>query len=1025
MKRNDLPKYRDIVSLIPGGTIQFLDIGLNIKAIPKGKTEYWEWQSGVGDPHNSRWNLMCLRSDEQTGSYIDLATGRAAIDPRPNSGGKAVSPSYSISQEKALEPYLNRWVLLPFFRREVMAGVSEPRFRKGPSNWVRTMVSEITDSENRFTHRLTIAFDTAVEKSHNDEGDESSVAISLRDVRDGAEFSLVAEVSQSAWFIAQDWVGELLKDLFIDSLRRKRPGKVVREVDLENQAEHMARYISFIELLHSSNAVPSIRLIDPERNEAIDVDLVLDIGNSRTTGMLIERRVGQSMGLSNSSILELRDLSNPVLRHKEPFGSNIAFVKMRFGDPHGHARGSGRRRGAFQWPSVVRIGSEASRVALRSRRDEGQTTMSSPKRYLWDRTKRNQEWRYCPESDDPTAEEPPVNSGILVGFVNNHGTPLHAFDDSRLRRDPIFRDQDSFPTTEPMFSRSSIMLYLLCEIFSHALVQINSPAQRGEKQNSDIARRLRNVILTVPPAMTIAERQIFERWANWAVETLWRALDWEGDSNVIERFRYQSPPVVRCQWDEASTTQMVYIYNEIAEKYAGDATAYFSVFGRNRLERGDRPSFRVASIDIGGGTTDLIVTTYVDKSQGATALLEPVQEFREGFSLAGDDILKAVIERHVIAPLEAELTSRGFPNANDFLTRRVRYDFAGLSERARSLRAQFAQQYAIPMGLAILGRSEKTPLTEASGAIYDLTFDEVFSVAGPPRPDVLRFIDEGIEEQGIHDFSLTKWLNQVNLAEVALTIDSVVSPVLGDLCEAVAAWSCDVMLLSGRPSCLPAVKAVVLRRPPLLSSRIIPMNAYKVEGWYPFWSPGGVIADPKTTCVVGAMLCALSVGDILNFHCNTSKLRPASTVRYVGEMQTTGQIKNANLFFVGIDLDATAADEKQAVFKFGAPLFIGFRQLPLERWKATPYYFLSFANQQAKETARSKGLPYTVTLIYRRNQLNTGANEEEAELFDEGIFKVEEIVAADGSNVRPSDLVLELKTLKDELGHWIDSGLFD
>jgi hypothetical protein len=1025
MKRDEFPKYRDIVSLIPGGTIQFLDIGLNIKVIPKGKTEYWEWQSDNNDQLLSKWNLMCLRPDENNGDYIDLATGNIAIDPRINSDGKPVTPSYSTSLDKAIEPYVNTWVPLPFFRREVMAGSMKQRFRKGPGNWVRAMVSEISDPESRFSHRLTLAFDTSVENSDIDNDDEPYAAIFLRDVRDGGEFALVADVSQNAWFISQDWISDWLKDLFIESLAKKRPGKKIREEDFENQVEHLARYISFIELLHNSNVIPSIRLIDPERNDAIDVDLVLDIGNSRTTGMLIERRAEQSMGLSNSSVLELRDLSNPALRHRDPFGSNIAFVKTRFGDPHGHAKGSGRRRGAFQWPSVVRIGSEAARLALRSRRDQGQTTMSSPKRYLWDQTKRNQEWRYCPETDDPTAEEPPVNSGILIGFVNNYGTPLHAMDDSRLMRDPIFKDQDSFPTTEPMFSRSSIMLFLLCEILSHALVQINSPEQRGQKQNPDIPRKLRNVMITVPPAMTIAERQIFERWTNWAVETLWRALDWSSDSKAVANFKYQSKPVVRCQWDEASTTQMVYIYNEIAEKYAGDATSYFSVFGKIRRDRGDRNSFRVASIDIGGGTTDLIVTTYVDKSQGATALLEPIQEFREGFSLAGDDILKAVIERHVLAPLEVELRAKGFANAEDFLTRRLRIDFAGLAEREKSLRSQFAQQYAIPMGLAILRKSEQTPLIEASGEMFDLKFDEVFSTTEPPRAGVLRYIDEEIEQQGIHDFSLSKWTNNVNLAEVALTIDSVVSPVLADLCEAVAAWTCDVLILSGRPSCLPAVKAVVNRRPPLLASRIVAMNSYKVEGWYPFWSPGGVIADPKTTGVVGAMLCALSEGDLLNFHCNTSKLKPASTVRYVGEMQTTGQIRNANLFFAGIDLDATAADEKQASFKFGAPMFIGFRQLPLERWKATPYYFLSFANQQAKENARTKGLPYTVTLTYRRNQISLGPNSEDQEFFDEGIFKIEEIIAADGSNVRSSDLILELKTLKDELGHWVDTGLFD
>lgn len=1023
MKKHHLPEYRGSVALIPGGTLQFLDIGLNLKAIPKSQIEFWEYK-GEAPSEVERWHLMCLRADEDAG-YIDLATRTVATDPRAHHAGKLVQPAYSIGVEKAVEPFLGQWVPLPFFRREVMSGAQVPQFRTGPSNWVRARLAAWDDPEGRYTHQLTIAFDTNLESSPQGSDEQTYPAPRERDVRDGAEFALVADVGQSGWYLAQDWVHEWLRDLYYLLLNRRRPGKPIRTEDFDFQLEHLARYITFVDLLQNAKSIPSVRLIDPDRNEPIDVDLVLDIGNSRTAGMLLERRSDQGMALANSAILELRDLSDPQQRHREPFGSNLAFVKARFGDPYGHARGSGRRRAAFQWPSLVRVGPEAARVALSARRDEGQTTMSSPKRYLWDRAARKQEWRYCPDPDEPGGEEPPVNSGILAGFVNNQGTPLHVLDDPRVRRDPLFRDQEPFPVTEPMFSRSSLMCFLLCEILAHALVQINSPAQRSTKQNPDLARRLRTVILTVPSAMTIAERAIFERWANWAVGTLWRALDWTGEQGSQGmRFAYQVPPVVRCQWDEASTTQMVYVYNEIAEKYAGDASAYFGVFGKRRGAHGDRPCFRVASIDIGGGTTDLIVTTYVDKSAGAAALLEPVQEFREGFSLAGDDILKAVIERHVLAPLEAELKARGMQDADFVLTSRLCHDYAGLSEQERNLRSQFAQQYAVPMGLAILQQSEQTPLTAARVTPFTLRFSEVFADRVPPRAEVLRYMDDSIAQHGLAEFTLRDWVISVNLAEVAHTIESIVTPVLRDLCEAVAAWSCDVLLLSGRPSCLPAVKAAVQRRPPLPASRIVPMNAYQVERWYPFWSSGGVIADPKTTGVVGAMLCALSEGDLLNFHCMTSKLKPVSTVHHVGLMQKTGQILSDDEFFSGIDLDAHADQEQVHTFAFVGPIFIGFRQLPLERWKATPFYYLSFANQAAKDIASKHGVPYKVTLSYRRNVTGVTSAEDDAS-FDEGVFKIEEIIAADDYQVRPSDLVLQLKTLKDEHGHWIDTGLFE
>lgn len=1022
MKKTDLPKYRELVSLIPGGTLQFLDLGFNTAALPKLETEYWEWEERAeqeGLP--SCWQLMCLRPDDLLGAYVNLHTGSEAVEP--GIAGKRVVPGYSLNAERALEPFLDQWVPLPFFRKESLGRTHQAHFQQGPADWVRIMIRRDPNSAEKGPLLATLVFDTSIDADAEDEkrDDDPYPALRLRDVRDGAEFTLAYEVKHTTWFIAQEWVSAWLEDLFEQLLVKKNRGRPVDPSTRDTRVEHLARYISFLEVLHKSGVIPAVRLVDPSRNDAINVDLVLDIGNSRTAGMLIERRDDDAMALGNSVVLELRDLSRPGLKHREPFGSNVAFVRQRFGDPNGFARGSGRLQKGFMWPSVVRIGPEASHMALRSRRDEGQTTMSSPKRYLWDTAARPQEWRYCPDADDGHADEPPVNSGVFLGFINNRGTPLHALDDPRVRRDPSFRDQDPYPATEPMFSRSSLMMFLLSEILTQALAQINAPHQRGARLNPDLARRLRQIILTVPAAMTVVERRIFERWANWSVETLWKTLEW--DMPGPARFAYQAPPIIRCQWDEASTTQMVYVYNEVAEKFAGDASTYFGAHGRLRAERGSRASLRVASIDIGGGTTDMIVTTYLDNSHGATAMLEPKQEFREGFNLAGDDILKAVIERHLLDPLAAALEQRGFAQAKDLLTRQVGKDITGMSQQHKTFRAQFSQQYAVPVGLYLMSLSEAVALPDTVGCKRLIRFADVFEQVERPRADVMAWMNDELTHAA--GLVLEDWEWSVDLSEVAATIEACVSPVLGDLCEAVAAWDCDILLLSGRPSCLPAVQAAVFRRPPLPVGRIIPMSQYRVENWYPFWSPGGLIADPKTTGVVGAMLCALSESDLPNFHCNTSQLQPASTVRYVGAMNATGQIKNEHLFFQGIDLDANGAEPQQATFPYGAPIFIGFRQLPLERWKATPLYQLSLASQQAKDEARKHPFPWELKLVYQRTSVNAGSGGEVNELFDEGIFKIEEITSVDGSNIRPAHLLMELKTIRDESGYWLDTGLFD
>ena len=95
-----------------------------------------------------------------------------------------------------------------------------------------------------------------------------------------------------------------------------------------------------------------------------DVDLVLDVGNSRTCGILIESAAGQtSVDLTNSYGLEVRDMSRPELHSTGLIDSRVEFAVAEFGREH-IARRSGRRD-AFQWPGIVRTGPEAARMVRR------------------------------------------------------------------------------------------------------------------------------------------------------------------------------------------------------------------------------------------------------------------------------------------------------------------------------------------------------------------------------------------------------------------------------------------------------------------------------------------------------------------------------------------------------------------------------------------------------------------------------------------------------------------------------------
>src|SRR5690606_9921099 len=147
--------------------------------------------------------------------------------------------------------------------------------------------------------------------------------------------------------------------------------------------------------------------------------------------------------------------------------------------------------------------------------------------------------------------------GRFVMTLNEAGTPLALLKDPQARRFRALMRQPAILATSARYTRSSLMMFVLSEIIYQAMVHMNSPAQRAERQPSDIPRRLRQVILTLPPAMPLAEQKILRRWAKWAVRHTWEVLGWQShvDDKTSTRIGkppadYRASPRVRVEWDE-------------------------------------------------------------------------------------------------------------------------------------------------------------------------------------------------------------------------------------------------------------------------------------------------------------------------------------------------------------------------------------------------------------------------------------------------------------------------------------------
>lgn len=304
------------------------------------------------------------------------------------------------------------------------------------------------------------------------------------------------------------------------------------------------------------------------------------------------------------------------------------------------------------------------------------------------------------------------------------------------------------------------------------------------------------------------------------------------------------------------------------------------------------------------------------------------------------------------------------------------------------------------------------------GEVFRATIRAVLEgEAQPANSRAVAFFETAARQAGARDFAIADVEIAADVRRVEAVIQATLGPVLADLCEVVWHYDCDVLLLSGRPSRLRAITDIVLAKSPVPPHRMIGMHRYAVGGWYPFRDANARIEDPKTSAAVGAMLCALAEGRLESFLMRTSQLSMKSTARFIGRMEISGQIREQGVLLSEVDLERrpASADGVEFTMTFAAPTFLGFRQLPIERWPATPLYALEFANP---ESVPRLALPLRVKI--RRADMDPDAPGQEEKRED---FRVEEIEDSEGTALRRTDVEIRLQTMKSEAGYWRDTGV--
>lgn len=989
--------YKQKITLIQDSGIQFLDFALK-PAIDSELPNKFVRKSANGP-------LLRLNYHPDSGKYSLLVPGAAP---------EIVKPEFSFPLEQSLQLLNKIWLPLPFLR------FNPPRtFLNGPDNWARVQILLLeTPDQDGNTLRVTMAFDTkAYPEGHANE----SLAPNENDIKSGLSFALAYHNEELAEFLDLTWVDGWLREVFTQQAGEQEARSARHITASLREFEYQAHYLNLLELLGSQIGVPEIKITARSGQQpVVNVDLILDVGNSHTCGILVEDHHDESHGLQQSYELQIRDLSEPHSLYNELFESRVEFAQAKFGKQNFSVESG--RDDAFIWPAITRVGREASRMALHRLGTEGSTGLSSPRRYLWDEESYAPGWRFN-ETATTQTDEPPATALPLTHLLNDEGQPLYSLPlDERL---PVF---------SPHYSRSSLMTLMLSELLAQALMQINSAAQRLKMTHSNAPRQLRAIILTLPSAMPKPEREIFRRRMHEAIALVWKSMGWhpadDPFASASDRAKSQIPvPSVQMEWDEATCGQMVYLYNETQVNFGGRTAAFFASMARpdKQLAAGEvaGKTVRIASIDIGGGTTDLAITQYwLDDGVGNNVKISPRLLFREGFKVAGDDILLDVIQLYILPALQARLKKAAVTNSDALMDKLFGND--GRMDGQSTLRQQATLQIFMPIGRAILAAYENFDPLDANAEI-EASFGEL--LLQRPTQKVLDYINSEVQRElpaDAGEFDILQLPLVLKLSKLHgefLSHRMSITQNLRSLSEVVSLYACDVLLLTGRPARFPGIQALFRHLQPLPNNRILSLDGYHTSDWYPF-NKHGRIDNPKSTAAVGAMLCLLALDlRLAGFYFKAGDFQPYSTIRYLGMLDSRDALSEENVYYRDIDLDSRDfALPTESRFQVTGALCLGFRQLDNDRWPASPLYTLSIVDQElARKVAGDSVLHVRLKLTQDEAQQSDKQTENSPERFE-----IADAVLQDGSPVPLHHLRLKLNTLASHgsgsTHYWIDSG---
>ncbi len=496
--------------------------------------------------------------------------------------------------------------------------------------------------------------------------------------------------------------------------------------------------------------------------------LVLDLGNSRTSGIVIDDFDCQEQNYSFHIVplaLEgysrehsLADVDEAV------FGSVITTEQIDL------------KETGWAPLSCARVGKTAHRLSKQTRNIPSAQRLAfafvSPKLDFWD-------------------DHPIQGVGFVHRAMNGSEAPdiLSGGEVPEELRNRVLR-------------KSDLIGEMVVELVEQAEAQVNRWASKTTERNCrDGWRRITHVALTYPTSWTVEERNRYRECIQNKIDR-----DWVLPLGL--------PPVrVDLSIDEASAVLLAYAMNEtgnMPDALPGEDTRQAVRWMKREI--GERIEYvagldqfanhaaKVAVIDVGGGTSDLSVCQLsipanrrndAGMVHGEDWTLS--METENGIGVAGNEFLRAVLERMILPALFVALDEQ------DLRAKRgtkLRQQLSQAGEEGRRYRKDLCLFHFYPMALACATKARSKKKVPPEGSFEALCSQFVAEYGGAEHSidpmNVVEAVSSRLDDEGL----------------LRIAHETFDKTVIDPFSDAIRATQPDWVLLAGKPFEIPAIRTV-------------------------------------------------------------------------------------------------------------------------------------------------------------------------------------------------------------------------